>query len=274
MIKSQSPPIAVRVYNENNRAVEKTISVGANRMASRAYMGKLIVLGESGVGKTQFSIGLQRAYETSYGDSVELPPEPQTIGTSFLVVPCQIDEETVFRAQLWDTAGQERFRSLMPMYMRDAHGAVVMFDVTHRASFEEAVNYWVEQVREHMMPDAPIILVGNKCDDTSRRTVTRAEAEATADGKHLLYAESTALITASLHGVLATIAANMYFYQVRQVCLSNILPPIAADFLYYQVRNRCLTSVQMPVEGSIVFNAVEKKTKKCCGGGGGGGGKQ
>lgn len=243
MIKSQSPPIAVRAYNENNRAVEKTVCVGASRTASRAFMGKLVILGESGVGKTQFAVGSQRAYETSYGHSAELPPEPQTIGTSFLVVPCQIDAETVFRAQLWDTAGQERFRAMMPMYMRDAHGAVVMFDVTSRASFDEAVNYWTEQVRQYMLPDAPIILVGNKCDETPRRTVTRAEAELAADARHLLYAESTALITASLHGVLATIAANMYFYQVR---------------------NRCLSSVPMPTDSTIVFNVVEKK-KKCCG---------
>lgn len=244
MIKSQSPPIAVKVYNENNRAVEKTVYVGASKTASRAYLGKLVILGESGVGKTQFAIGSQRPYDTSYGSNKELPPEPQTIGTSFLVVPCQIDEETVLRAQLWDTAGQERFRSMMPMYMRDAHGAVVMFDVTNRASFEEATEYWVDQVRQHMLPDAPIILVGNKCDETLRRAVTRAEAELAADGKHILYAESTALITASLHGVMATIAANMY---------------------YYQVRNRCLSMVHMPTDGSVVFNAVDKKTKRCCG---------
>lgn len=72
--------------------------------------------------------------------------------------------------QLWDTAGQERFRSLIPSYIRDSSVAVVVFDVTNRASFLNS-SEWIKDVRTERGNEVVIMLVGNKTDLADRRQV-------------------------------------------------------------------------------------------------------
>ena len=71
-----------------------------------------------------------------------------------------VDDKMV-RLQLWDTAGQERFRSLIPSYINDSSVAVVCYDITSRASFDN-VNSWIDQARQIRGEDLIIFLVGNK----------------------------------------------------------------------------------------------------------------
>jgi small GTP-binding protein len=74
----------------------------------------------------------------------------------------------VYRLQLWDTAGQEKFRSLIPTYIRDAHCAVFVFDLTSKDSFQ-AVDSWVELFKDHRSEQAVTIMVGNKLDNSAGR---------------------------------------------------------------------------------------------------------
>lgn len=104
-----------------------------------------------------------------------------------------VDDGTV-RLQLWDTAGQERFRSLIPSYIRDSHVAVVVFDITNRASFDSTAK-WIADVRAQRGKDVVIVLVGNKTDLADRREVTAAELEARAT-EQVCAAPSRAVYTA------------------------------------------------------------------------------
>jgi GTPase SAR1 family protein len=52
--------------------------------------------------------------------------------------------------QLWDTSGPERFRSLSPIYFRGAHGAVVVYDIADRSTFNN-VTLWVEDMRKYAL---------------------------------------------------------------------------------------------------------------------------
>jgi small GTP-binding protein len=72
--------------------------------------------------------------------------------------------------QLWDTAGQERFRSLIPSYIRDSSVAVVVYDITNRASFLNS-SEWIKDVRAERGSEVVIMLVGNKTDLADRRQV-------------------------------------------------------------------------------------------------------
>lgn len=73
------------------------------------------------------------------------------------------------RLEIWDTAGQERYKSLAPMYYRGAQAAVVVFDVTSRASFEGAKN-WVKELQRRAEPGMVIAFAGNKvCFGHARR---------------------------------------------------------------------------------------------------------
>jgi len=95
--------------------------------------------------------------------------------------------------QFWDCPGAERYMKLTSRYCAGAAGAIFVFDVNNRATFDH-VSDWIRQVEKN----GPVlkVLVGNKVDDNSRgsgREVTQQEAEAFADKNGLDYFETAAL---------------------------------------------------------------------------------
>ncbi|KAI7843613.1 hypothetical protein COHA_002853 [Chlorella ohadii] len=143
---------------------------------------KLVLLGEMGSGKTSL---VQRFVRGQYFENQE-----STIGASFFTKT--LPEKHV-KFEIWDTAGQERYHSLAPMYYRGAAAAIVVFDITHPASFERAKK-WVWELRQNVAnPGLIIALVGNKVDlaDESR-AVPEADARAYAAETGLLYFETSA----------------------------------------------------------------------------------
>ncbi|KAJ3442856.1 ras and ef-hand domain-containing protein [Anaeramoeba flamelloides] len=115
---------------------------------------KIVFLGQSGVGKT--SIILQ-FLEQEFNEQIK-----STIGASFVIHKHTVDEKTI-SIRIWDTSGQERFRSLCPLYYRNSHACVLVFDVTDKLTFKE-INYWVEQIQKEMVTMPLMVLVGNKDD--------------------------------------------------------------------------------------------------------------
>jgi len=114
-----------------------------------------------------------------------------TIGIDFLSKTMYLEDRTV-RLQLWDTAGQERFRSLIPSYIRDSSVAVVVYDVSNRASFLNT-GKWVDDVRQERGNDVVICLVGNKTDlGNDKRQVSTEEGEERAAKDGLLFMECSA----------------------------------------------------------------------------------
>lgn len=100
-----------------------------------------------------------------------------TIGIDFLSKTMYLEDNKTVRLQLWDTAGQERFRSLIPLYIRDSHVAVVCYDITNKKSFE-SLEKWVNDVRMERGDDVIVVIVGNKSDLSGKRQVSVEEAEA------------------------------------------------------------------------------------------------
>eukprot|EP00922_Rhytidocystis_sp_ex-Travisia-forbesii_P037199 GHVS01055435.1.p1 GENE.GHVS01055435.1~~GHVS01055435.1.p1 ORF type:complete len:180 (+),score=14.70 GHVS01055435.1:90-629(+) len=113
-----------------------------------------------------------------------------TIGIDFLSKTLSLEDRTV-RLQLWDTAGQERFRSLIPSYIRDSSAAVVVYDVTQRASFLSTTK-WIEDVRAERGHDVIIALVGNKTDLTDKRQVSFEEGQQKAQDHEVMFLETSA----------------------------------------------------------------------------------
>ena len=91
---------------------------------------------------------------------------------------------------IWDTAGQERFHALGPLYYRDADGALLVYDITDPDSFNRAKK-WVSELHTVLGADSHVvlILVGNKCDLSNRRNVTKAEAQQFADSVNAVHVE-------------------------------------------------------------------------------------
>ncbi|PWN90538.1 putative YPT6-GTP-binding protein of the rab family [Acaromyces ingoldii] len=143
---------------------------------------KLVFLGEQSVGKT--SLITRFMYDT-FDNTYQA-----TIGIDFLSKTMYLEDRTV-RLQLWDTAGQERFRSLIPSYIRDSSVAVVVYDITNRASFQNT-SKWVDDVRAERGSDVIIVLVGNKTDLNDKRQVTTEEAEKRAQDFNVMFIETSA----------------------------------------------------------------------------------
>lgn len=129
------------------------------------YMFKLLIIGNSGVGKTSFLF--------RYADDSFTSAFVSTVGIDFKV-------KTVFRRdkrvklQIWDTAGQERYRTITTAYYRGAMGFLLMYDITNEESFN-AVQDWLFQIKIHACSQTPIILVGNKSDRRSLATFNVTE---------------------------------------------------------------------------------------------------
>ncbi|GAA5827026.1 hypothetical protein JCM11251_002210 [Rhodosporidiobolus azoricus] len=121
---------------------------------SRPVQVKLVLLGESAVGKSSVVL---RFCQNDFQ-----PNKEPTIGAAFLTQRCRL-EDKVIKFEIWDTAGQERFRSLSPMYYRNAQAAVVVYDVTKSASLDQAKT-WVKELQRQANPNIVIALAGNKID--------------------------------------------------------------------------------------------------------------
>mmetsp|Transcript_9212 Transcript_9212/g.16751 ORF Transcript_9212/g.16751 Transcript_9212/m.16751 type:complete len:246 (+) Transcript_9212:154-891(+) len=161
---------------------------------------KLVFLGDQSVGKTSI---ITRFMYDNFDRHYQA-----TIGIDFLSKTMYLEDRTV-RLQLWDTAGQERFRSLIPSYIRDSSVAVVVFDVTNRASFLNT-SKWVEDVRAERGNDVVICLVGNKTDlGNDKRQVSTEEGEARAQKDDLLFMECSAKAGYNVKSLFRKLATSL-----------------------------------------------------------------
>ncbi|GAB5034081.1 ras-related protein rab-5c-like [Nannochloropsis oceanica] len=151
-------------------------------MTTRAREIKLVLLGDSGVGKSSLVLRFVTQSFKPYSES--------TIGASFMSKVVELDGQTV-KVQIWDTAGQEKYHSLAPMYYRGAAAAVVVYDLTRAESFA-TLQRWVSELRERNPKDMEIMIAGNKNDLESERQVARSDAEVYAKSIGAGYVETSA----------------------------------------------------------------------------------
>jgi small GTP-binding protein len=143
---------------------------------------RVVVVGTSGVGKTAI---VERLVMGDFKEESQ-----PTIGVDFKSYTLQVDGESV-KLQIWDTAGQDRFRSVAKTYFRNAVGAILMFDLTNRQSFDE-LNIWINDLNTLAAPNAHIILIGNKLDLEEDRQIVESEAQGFAQRYNLVYFETSA----------------------------------------------------------------------------------
>ena len=134
---------------------------------------KIVMLGDSGVGKTSLVARLTNPDRPLNHDI------SATMGIEFDTQMLDTPQGKV-KAQIWDTAGQERFaRVLLPTYFRKAKGVILVYDITNAKSFESLSERWMAQLNDHSnADDLAKLLVGNKSDLESSREVTSEKAQA------------------------------------------------------------------------------------------------
>jgi len=151
-------------------------------MSDYDYLFKLLLIGDSGVGK---SCLLLRFADNTYTDSYI-----STIGVDFKIRTLDIDGKTV-KLQIWDTAGQERFRTITSSYYRGAHGIIVVYDVTDKVSFNN-VKQWLGEIDRYACQSVNKLLVGNKADLVEKKVVDFNEAKEFADSLGISFLETSA----------------------------------------------------------------------------------
>ncbi|KAK8607282.1 hypothetical protein V6N13_053024 [Hibiscus sabdariffa] len=146
------------------------------------YLFKYIIIGDTGVGKSCLLL--------QFTDKRFQPVHDLTIGVEFGARMVTIDGRPI-KLQIWDTAGQESFRSITRSYYRGAAGALLVYDITRRETFNHLTS-WLEEARMHGNPDMAVMVIGNKCDLSHRRAVSKEEGEQFAKENRLLFLETSA----------------------------------------------------------------------------------
>ena len=128
---------------------------------------KLILLGDSGVGKTNL---ISRYISNSFDENTRA-----TIGVEFFCKNFRINKKRIIKVEIWDTAGQERYKAITSVYYKGAKGAFIVYDITSRKTFEN-IDKWIGEIKERTTDDVKLIIIGNKTDLNNEREVKSEEA--------------------------------------------------------------------------------------------------
>ncbi|KAI5170515.1 Ras-related protein Rab-1A [Pancytospora epiphaga] len=144
--------------------------------ATHDYLFKIILIGDSGVGKTS----LMRRYT----DNTYTKDGASTIGVDFKIKTVVVSGRRV-KLQIWDTAGQERFKAIVAHYYRGANGIMLVFDMLNSETFEHLKDWMAELGRRDVPQTTPIKIIGNKIDARSAVQVSKASIKAFLDTYNL-----------------------------------------------------------------------------------------
>jgi small GTP-binding protein len=168
------------------------------QMTSYDFMFKLLIVGESSVGKTCMLL--------RFADNLFESDFLSTIGVDFKVKEISVDSKRV-KLQIWDSAGQERFRNITSSYYRNSSGIIIVYDVTNMDSFEKVVD-WIQEVRRYV-PTVPLIIVGNKSDLVEERQVSTENGEELAQRQGLIFLETSAKTNTNIEAAFERLSKKL-----------------------------------------------------------------
>ncbi|XP_054638828.1 ras-related protein Rab-25b [Dunckerocampus dactyliophorus] len=197
------------------------------------FVFKVVLIGESGVGKSNL---LSRFTKNEFNHDSRT-----TIGVEFSTRTVQLNTFSI-KAQIWDTAGLERYRAITSAYYRGAVGALLVYDITKHLTYE-SVERWLKELFDHADPNIVVMLVGNKSDLESERSVPTDEAKDFAEKRGLLFLETSALASTNV-----------------EVAFNTVLTEIHRKVSSKEVGRGSISAVSL--ETSIVQSTEEKKP--CC----------
>lgn len=164
------------------------------------FVFKVVLIGDSAVGKSQILARFAR-------DEFSLDSKA-TIGVEFQTRTLLLQHKSI-KAQIWDTAGQERYRAVTSAYYRGAVGALLVYDITKRQTFEH-IPRWLEELRGHADKNIVIMLVGNKTDIGDQRAVATEDAKEFAEKEGLFFLETSALDATNVETAFVTVLTEIF----------------------------------------------------------------
>ncbi|ODV89030.1 hypothetical protein CANCADRAFT_32418 [Tortispora caseinolytica NRRL Y-17796] len=190
--------------------------------SKRKVLLKIIILGDSGVGKTSL---MQQFVNKKFSNQYKA-----TIGADFLTKEVIVDDRMV-TMQLWDTAGQERFQSLGVAFYRGADCCVLVYDVNNTKSFEN-LDSWRDEFLIQASPrdpeNFPFVVLGNKIDiEESKRTIPQRRALSFCQSKgNIPYFETSAKEAINVEQAFEVIARNALAQEETEEFSGDFSDPI------------------------------------------------
>ena len=199
------------------------------------YKIKIIVVGDSGVGKTNL---INRFASDKFDTNSKA-----TIGVEFVYKTLKINKE-IIKVEVWDTAGQERYRSITSSYYKGANGAIIVYDLTDEESFKN-VESWMNEVIKKGKQNMQFLLVGNKKDLINDRVVTEQKGIDKAKELNMNLFEASALEKDNVN--------EAFNFLIKEIYLSTL-----------KEKNISSNNDNIIGQNGITLNTDKKTKKKCC----------
>ena len=181
------------------------------------HLFKLIIIGDSEAGKSSL---LLRYTDDSFTESYN-----RTMGIDFKIRTVNV-EDRIVKLQMWDKP-LERFRTINHSHYRGGHGIILVYDVTDQVSFNNC-RQWILEIERHACSDVSKILIGNKCDMTTKRVIEYATAKEFADASNMLFSETSAKdstnVTEAFTMIVQAILKRVLENSKQDVPLSTLIP--------------------------------------------------
>ena len=166
------------------------------------FLVKIIIIGDSGVGKTNFMF--------RFADNTFNSLHVSTVGLDYkskiIILP---SSKKKVKIQIWDTAGQERYMALNKSSFQKVQGIIIMYDLTDRKSFEN-IDKWLNIVSQNF-PGKSMILVANKLDlSDEKRIVTEEEGQKLAEENNVKFFEGSGQTGENVEEIFTELAEMIY----------------------------------------------------------------
>ena len=195
---------------------------------------KIIIIGNSGVGKTSIT--------TSAVKNVFINDYKSTIGMEIFSLYLKVNDKPI-KLQIWDTCGQEIYRSLIKNFYRNSSLAIIVYSIDKKKSFKD-INLWIKEIRVNSSPDIKIVLIGNKSDLDKDRQVSYEEGKKYLDDDEVLkFFETSAKTGENIKKLFQEISIILY-----------------KDYKYFNKGNLTRSSGSFKAKKAD----LSKKKSKCC----------
>ncbi|KAL2747177.1 ras-related protein RabJ [Vespula maculifrons] len=217
-------------------------------------VGKVVVLGSQGVGKTSI---VRR-----YIENVVNRPINPTVGASFFTCKLNI-ADTEVKLQVWDTAGEERFKSMAPMYYRNANAAMLVFDVTRYNSFT-AIKNWVTELKRNVEEQMVLTVIGNKSDLFNDREVDSEEGRFYATKIGATYHETSVLHNDGIENVFLAIAKGLIDLSSGNTQIISSLRISDSNSFGFNNSGMLLSPAEETAQNPNIALGINEKIRTCC----------
>ena len=221
-------------------------------MRTNSESFKIVLIGESGVGKTSI---ISQFVNQIFQEDVE-SSSSGTFNSKTLIY----DNNKVLKLEIWDTAGQEKYRSLASMFYKEASAAILVYDITRKESFEQIQNYWVGQIKENGPTNIILALCGNKSDLIDEEKVDEEQARNYAKEINAMFYPTSAKNDSGITDLFLQIAKK--YTNSDNVRLKTDQDEVFDSTLSDSIGSQNRGSVKLTKEELNKKDEVKKK--KCC----------